>query len=120
MFVISAPFWFEPEMRLLGLRDKQREGIEIVTRSKLKECLPATCIPEDLGGKHHVDYLKWIEECMSGYTKFNEFDEGQHGSVDEPVFLGAIPSRGSESDVRSVKENQQSASPDVILQSRPS
>ncbi|KAK3717344.1 hypothetical protein QZH41_011577, partial [Actinostola sp. cb2023] len=70
--IIGPPFWFEPEMKLLSrlLSDRKRNKIQIVQRSAaLKDYLAVTCIPEGLGGRFHIDYQGWIDQCLLGYSE---------------------------------------------------
>lgn len=115
--LISAPFWLEAELQLLGLRVRRQDRIEMVTRSKLKECLPVTCLPEDLGGNNLDDHVQWIEQCLAGYVETFGTDDGQNGWTNDSAPLGDF-----EFEVKSdVEEKQEcpSAPPAVIWQVYP-
>lgn len=115
--LISAPFWLEAELQLLGLRVRRQDRVEIVTLSKLKECLPVTCLPEDLGGNNNDDHVQWVEQCLAGYVETFGSDAGQNGWTNDSAPLGDF-----EFEVKSdVEEKQEcpSAPPAVIWQVYP-
>lgn len=69
-YIVSPPFWFEPEMRLFSasFRDaNMRKNIHIVTQSKLKTHLPLTCIPRGLGGQCEANPIRLIKLCITSH-----------------------------------------------------
>lgn len=65
VLIVSPPFWFRAPFHLLRLivREKLRDRVWLLSSDQLKDHIPQSTIPKELGGAYDHNHQVWLEEC---------------------------------------------------------